>query len=162
MFAVCADDPVVAQHLDATFFVWPEKEQWIEVEPAEWFARLLVLSFLRTLYELCRRHLRRNYVRATENLTGLTKGRIRVGENIRLNLARARIDRTVCEYGRFDDDCLENRILRAALRGFRRVSGSNSVTLRCAFVDRCMSRLTKRSQRDTDSVPRSQECAPDW
>lgn len=67
------------------------------------------------LRELCQRHLRRNYVRVTENLTGCMKGRILVGEQIRQNLARERIDRTVCEYGRFDDDCLENRILRAAL-----------------------------------------------
>ena len=127
MFAACADDPIVAQHLDATFFVWPE-EQWIEVEPAEWFAPLLILSFLRALYELCGRHVRRNYMRVTDNLTGRTKGRIRVGENIRRNIARKRIDRTVCEYGRFDDDCLENRILRAALEVSAAFLARNPIT----------------------------------
>ena len=116
MFAACADDPVVAHRLlDATLFVWPLEEHWIEVQLAEWFTPLLILSFLRALHELCTRHLRRNYVRVMENLTGHIKGRIRVGDHIPRNLARARVDRTVCEYGRFEDDCVENRILRAGL-----------------------------------------------
>lgn len=116
MFADCSDNPVVAQRLlSRTFFVWPQEEPWIKVPVASWFSPLLVIAFLQALNELCRRHLRRNYVRAIENMTGRVKGRVRVGEQIRQNLARARLDCTVCEYGRFDDDCLENRILRAAL-----------------------------------------------
>ena len=116
MFADCSDNPVVAQRLlSRTFFVWPEEEPWIKVPVASWFAPLLVIAFLRALNELCRRHLRRNYVRAIENMTGRVKGRIRIGEQVRQNLARTRLDCTVCEYGRLDDDCLENRILRAAL-----------------------------------------------
>ena len=121
MFAACADDPIVAQHLlDVTFFVWPAEDQWIEVLPAKWFTSLLILSFLRALHELCQRQLRRNYLRVTENLAGRMKGRILVGEQIRQNLARERIDRVVCEYGRFDDDCLENRILSRCIKRFLR------------------------------------------
>lgn len=64
MFAACSDDPVVAEHLlSDTLFVWPSEEQWIEVEPAPWFAPLLAIAFLQALNELCRRHLRKNYVR---------------------------------------------------------------------------------------------------
>jgi hypothetical protein len=62
MFAACADDPVVAQHLSDTFFVWPE-EPPVRLHFAAWFTPLLILAFLQVLDELCRRHLRRNYIR---------------------------------------------------------------------------------------------------
>ncbi|MCL2453628.1 MAG: McrC family protein, partial [Alphaproteobacteria bacterium] len=114
MFAACADDPIVAQHLSKTFFVWPGDPP-VRSDSASWFTPLLILAFLQVLEELCRRHLRRNYTRVEENLHGRVKGRIRIGEHVRQNMARHRQDRIVCEYGRFDDDCLENRILRAAL-----------------------------------------------
>lgn len=115
MFATCCADPVVSRHLGATFFVWPE-ERPIEVEPApSWFTPLLVISFLASLDDLCSRHLRRNYLRVVENLAGRIKGRIKVRDHVRQNLARQRPDRVSCEFGIFNEDCLENRILRAAL-----------------------------------------------
>jgi len=114
MFAVCADDPEVYD-LGATFFVWPDKPP-IDGEPApHWFTPLLVIAFLSALDRLCKRHLRRNYLREVKNLTGRMKGRLKLREHIRNNILRYRPERVVCEYGLFDDDCLENRILRAAL-----------------------------------------------
>ena len=114
MFAVCAEDVVVAQHLSDTFFVWPE-EPSIDFQVGAWFTPLLFLAFLQGLDGLCRRHLRRNYTRVVENLQGRAKGRIKIDEQVRQNVVRQRQERMVCEFGRFEDDCLENRILRAAL-----------------------------------------------
>src|ERR1700722_4731742 len=115
MFATCCADPIVSRHLGATFFVWPE-ERPIEAEPVpSWFTPLLVISFLASLDDLCRRHLRRNYLRVVENLAGRIKGRIMVRDHLRQNLVHHPPDRVICDFGIFNEDCLENRILRAAL-----------------------------------------------
>jgi McrBC 5-methylcytosine restriction system component len=135
MFAACADDPIVAQHLSDTFFVWPE-EPSVSLHFDAWLTPLLVLAFLQALDGLCRRHLRRNYIRVVENLQGRAKGRIRVGEHVRQNVAWQRQDRVVCEYGRFDDDCLENRLLRAALEVGAAYLIRSHLTLACKPIVR--------------------------
>ena len=114
MFLQCAAHPVVGEHMHGCLRFWPEQPP-IETDNAPDFCGLVAAAFLRELNELHRRHLRRNFVRETENLRGKVKGKILTMENIRRNFSRGRGDRIVCAYQSISDDIRENRILRAAL-----------------------------------------------
>lgn len=114
MFLRCAEHPTVGGHLERCLHFWPEQPP-VVVDDAPEFCALTAAAFLRELNELCVRRLRRNFVRAEENLTGKAKGKILPLENMRRNLSRGRADRALCAFQTVSDDIRENRILRAAL-----------------------------------------------
>ncbi len=76
---------------------------------------LEVTAFLAMTARFVQRHLRQGFIRVRENLVGRVRGRILIGDQIRENLVRARSDKMVCEFQRFNLDTLENRLLKAAL-----------------------------------------------
>lgn len=115
MLLYCLTDSVVAEHLDNVFCCWPD-EAPIAVEDQDGEVSILIaLTFLRSLHALCVRHLRRNFIRITENLTGRIKGRILLGPHLVHNVLRGREDRVMCQFGTISDNCVENQILKAAL-----------------------------------------------
>ncbi|MGI9296666.1 MAG: 5-methylcytosine restriction system specificity protein McrC [Gammaproteobacteria bacterium] len=114
MFAECAAHPEIGARLGGCLHFWADEELIDAPEDSD-FLILTALAYLRELNELCRRHLRRHFLRETRNFCGKVKGKILVGENLRQNIVRARPDRIVCEYQNVGDDILENRVLRAAL-----------------------------------------------
>ena len=127
MFLQCADQ--LGDRMGECLRFWPE-EPPIETEHApDDFCGLVAAAFLRELNELHRRHLRRNFVRETENLRGKVKGKILTMENIRRNFSRGRGDRIVCAYQSVSDDIRENRILRAALERVAVFAARNPVYL---------------------------------
>ncbi|MGI9307148.1 MAG: 5-methylcytosine restriction system specificity protein McrC [Gammaproteobacteria bacterium] len=124
MFAECAAHPVIGARLGKCLRFWAD-EELIPIPKSPDFLELAAAAYLRELNELCRRHLRRHFLRARENFTGKVKGKILINENLRRNITRCRPDRVFCEYQSVSDDILENRILRAALeRAARFVSSS--------------------------------------
>jgi len=114
MAARCLEHPRVAAHMERCFYIWPEKEP-LQSDIAGDFRLLVVAQYCRELAELCKRHLRKEFVHVSDNLTGRVKGRILVEENIRQNLVRGRPDRTVCRYQVHSLDSPLNQILRSAL-----------------------------------------------
>ncbi len=114
MAAKCFEDSTVAAHMGRCFHFWPD-EAPLESDLARDFRLLIVGMYCQALASLCKRHLRKEFVRVTENLAGRIKGRILVGENLRRNLCRGRKDRTVCQFQVHSLDSPENQILRAAL-----------------------------------------------
>ncbi|WP_295441592.1 hypothetical protein [uncultured Thiodictyon sp.] len=76
---------------------------------------LEVTAYLYCLAQFARRHLREDFRRVEENLVGRVRGRVRIADQVRENLVRARADRMVCEFTVLGRDTLENRILKAAL-----------------------------------------------
>ena len=113
MWLHCLTDSVVAEHLDEVFYCWPE-EKPITVEDQDGEVSILIaLIFLQSLHSLCVRHLRRNFVRITENLTGRIKGKILLGQHLVRNILRGRT--AVCQFGTISDNCVENQILKVAL-----------------------------------------------
>lgn len=114
MYLACAEDPVVSPHINKCFNFWPD-QQPIEAEDLPKLSELLIAAFLRELNELCARHLRRHFVRETDNLRGKVKGKILLPLQIKQNLVRGRLDRVFCSYQTVNHDIPENRVLRAAL-----------------------------------------------
>lgn len=114
MYLACAEDPVVSSHINKCFYFWPD-QQPIEATELSKLSELLIAAFLRELNELCARHLRRHFVRETDNLRGKAKGKILLPLQVKQNLVRGRPDRVFCSYQTVNHDIPENRVLRAAL-----------------------------------------------
>lgn len=76
---------------------------------------LEVTAYLYLLAQFVRRHLREDFRRVEENLVGRVRGRVRIADQVRENLVRARPDRMVCEFTVLGRDTPENRLLKAAL-----------------------------------------------
>lgn len=117
MYLECLSDPIVAPHMgEPAVYIWHDQPP---IECPESFQQdalvLLVLSYLQELHQLCLRHLRNQFVSTTENLSGRVKGRIDIARQVRINLPRGRLDRTVCDFTIHSNNCRENQILKTAL-----------------------------------------------
>ena len=77
---------------------------------------LIAFHFLRTLEVELHNGLKRNFIRREENLKSKIKGKIIFSKHINKNIIRGREDKIYCSYLNYDINCLENRILKRALR----------------------------------------------
>lgn len=116
MFQKCVFDPVVSVHLDKCFYFWPEKQPLESPMFKDQVRELIISLYLKELFQLCKRHLRKEFFQVEDNLVGRVKGKILIHQNIRSNSARGRLDRVACLYQSHNFDSPENQILRAALQ----------------------------------------------
>jgi 5-methylcytosine-specific restriction enzyme subunit McrC len=124
MTSECLSHPIVGKHLlaDKCFYFDTEKAPIpLDQTLKDSVILLLVAQYLKELFWLCKRHLRRGFPRVERNLMGRCKGRILIKENVSHNSARGRFDRLYCQYQIHTMDILENQILRAALEQSIRV-----------------------------------------
>lgn len=77
---------------------------------------LIVIHFIKLLELELHNGLKRNFIKKEENLNSKIKGKILFSNNIRKNLVNNRNDRIYCSYLDYDINCLENRILKKALK----------------------------------------------
>lgn len=77
---------------------------------------LTSIHFLRMLELELNNGLKRNFIRKEENLNSKIKGKIDFSNHIKKNIMTARNDRVYCSYFDYDINCLENRILKKALK----------------------------------------------
>ncbi|EKV57439.1 5-methylcytosine restriction system component- like protein [Brachyspira hampsonii 30446] len=77
---------------------------------------LTSIHFLRMLELELHNGLKRNFIRKEENLNSKIKGKINFSNHIKKNIMAARNDRVYCSYFDYDINCLENRILKKALK----------------------------------------------
>ncbi len=75
----------------------------------------LIVQFLQLLKSIVRKGLKKSYYTVEQNLTNRVKGKILVGQNIKQNVLRNRMTKTVCKYQEFGADTLENRFLKKVL-----------------------------------------------
>lgn len=76
---------------------------------------MVAISFISLCYNLCMKQLKPRMTTTEENLTGKVRGKILIQKQLRKNVFQGREDRVYCRYGVFTVDCIENRILKAAL-----------------------------------------------
>jgi len=116
MFAAVLAAPVnvTGMELHRLFGCDPDQPT-IEADQLPQLTLLEVTAFLAMTARFVQRHLRQGFIRVQENLVGRVRGRILIGAQVRENLVRARLDKMVCEFQRFNLDTLENRLLKAAL-----------------------------------------------
>lgn len=98
------------------FYIF-DKEPLIEVrkKDAQNFIIFIAIAYINTLYKLCQRTIKYQFIKKEENLTGKIKGKIVFKHHIRENLVRGREDRIFCQFSELNINCLENQILKAAL-----------------------------------------------
>lgn len=77
---------------------------------------LIAFHFLRTLEVELHNGLKKNFIRREENLKSKIKGKIIFSKHINKNIIRGREDKIYCSYLDYDINCLENRILKRALK----------------------------------------------
>jgi len=115
MFLECLKDPIVSNHLDETYKIFFD-EKWITIdEKQDEITPFLILHFLKIVSFISKKGLKKGYIKVQENLTSKIKGRILIGETIKQNHFKNRLDKTVCEHQIFTTDCIENQILKTAL-----------------------------------------------
>lgn len=77
---------------------------------------LIAFHFLRKLEVELHNGLKKNFIRREENLQSKIKGKIIFSKHINKNIMRGREDKIYCSYLDYDINCLENRILKRALK----------------------------------------------
>jgi len=87
----------------------------VDAEHQKDFLIFQIVLFMNRLHELCQKTIRYQPVFVKENLLGKVKGRILINEQLRVNEAVGRQDRMYCQFQKLSIDCLENRILIAAM-----------------------------------------------
>jgi 5-methylcytosine-specific restriction endonuclease McrBC regulatory subunit McrC len=133
MLRHCLEEQAVARRLcDKSLFLDLDQPP-LETKDQKEVNLLVIVRFLRDLYDLCRRFLRRGFIRVEDNLAARCKGRLLINDNLRHNLARVRADRLYCQFQVHSLDSPLNQILRAALeqslRYLRRLGFENKICL---------------------------------
>ena len=119
-YAACAADAEVSQHLDRCLTVYAD-ETPVELPDDEAWSPLIALAYLQALYRLVQRHLRRGFITREETLRGRICGQTQMGRYTTQSLARSRPEIVPCRFQSLEPDTLENRILRTALVGAKRL-----------------------------------------
>ncbi len=82
---------------------------------------ILVWIYLRSVEQLLKKHLRRNYVIRVDNLNGRVKGKLLLTPYVRQQVAKGQPQIAVCQYYELTPDTLLNRIIKAGLRSAKRL-----------------------------------------
>ena len=127
MYLTCLGDPAVSSRLmgnvtadedaDPTIRIfWADRPIPLEDEAFRAEVTLLLIArYLRTLFDLCQRHLRVASRKVEANLVGKIRGRPLVMAQLRQNVTRGRLDRVFCQFQTLSLDIPANQILKAAL-----------------------------------------------
>ena len=90
---------------------------------------LLAISFIRQCKNICMKQLKSRDVYTDENLNGKIKGRILFNQHLKKNVFQGREDRIFCRYKVTTVDCVENRILKAALLKAKKIIDNKEHTV---------------------------------
>lgn len=156
MYSECLRHSEVAAHLDEVLR-FPNDEQ-PEIETSEDVFQaceiipLIAVAYLRSVYQLCSRHLRMNFTMVEANLVGRVRGRPIVHRQIRANSARGRDDRMYCRFHVGSLDHPLNQIIRAALEQGRKYLNQLSLMddWLCRMMGFCTSALMEVTLRRID------------
>lgn len=74
------------------------------------------IHFIKTLEMELKNGLKKNFIRKEENLNAKIKGKINISKHINKNIISGNLDKVYCSYLDYDINCIENRILKRALR----------------------------------------------
>lgn len=108
--------PENVEHLDELFHVEYEKP-WIPIpEQRDLLSPILVIQFLKLVQKIVRKGIKKSYYRRTENLDSRIKGKILVGQQIKGNIVKNRLTKTICNFQEFGINTEENQFLKLVLQ----------------------------------------------
>ncbi|GEC73018.1 5-methylcytosine-specific restriction enzyme subunit McrC [Flavobacterium flevense] len=93
------------------------KEDWIEIKSdlKPILTPFLIAQFLSVVKDLVKKGLKKSYYTVQENLNSRVKGKILVGQQIKQNLLKNRLTKTICQYQEFGFDTEANQFLKYVL-----------------------------------------------
>jgi 5-methylcytosine-specific restriction enzyme subunit McrC len=109
------DAPENVEHLEGLFHV--EYEQpWIPI-PAQkdLLSPILIVQFLKLVQGIVRKGLKKSYYRVKENLNSRVKGKILVAQQIKENIIKNRVTKTICAYQEFGVNTKENQFIKLVM-----------------------------------------------
>lgn len=103
-------------HLDGLIETKLE-EEWIEIrnDLKPILTPFLIAQFLSVVKDLVKKGLKKSYYTVQENLNSRVKGKILVGQQIKQNLLKNRLTKTICQYQEFGFDTEANQFLKYVL-----------------------------------------------
>lgn len=103
------------EHLEGLFHV-DYDSPWISIpEQKDRLSPLLIVQFLKLVQRIVRKGLKKSYYRVTENLDSRIKGKILVGQQIKENIVKNRLTKTICNYQEYGFNIKENQFLKLVL-----------------------------------------------
>ncbi len=115
MYLDAATHTEVLKHTDGLLFIdWDAPEIPLE-QKQDLLTPFLVVQYLNLLKQIVRKGLKKSYYKVTDNIQSRIKGKILVGRNIKTNIVKNRLTRTVCQYQEFGVDNIENHFLKKVL-----------------------------------------------
>ena len=107
--------PENLEHLEGLFHV-DYDSPWITIpDQKDRLSPLLIVQFLKLVQRIVRKGLKKSYYRITENLDSRIKGKILVGQQIKENIVKNRLTKTICNYQEYGFNTTENQFLKLVL-----------------------------------------------
>lgn len=107
--------PENLEHLEGLFHV-DYDSPWIPIpEQKDLLSPILIVQFLKLVQRIVRKGLKKSYYRVTENLDSRIKGKILVGQQIKENIVKNRLTKTICNYQEYGLNTIENQFLKLVL-----------------------------------------------
>lgn len=115
MFLLATSHPEILNYTEGLLHIDWEAPQISIEQKEDILTPFLVVQFLNLLKMIVRKGLKRSYYKKEESLHGRVKGKILISQNIKHNVLKNRLTKTVCQYQEFGVDGIENRMLKKVL-----------------------------------------------
>lgn len=91
-------------------------QPWISIpQQKDLLSPILIVQFLKLLQKIVRKGVKKSYYRFTDNLDSRIKGKILVGQQIKENIVKNRLTKTICNFQEFGINNSENQFLKLVL-----------------------------------------------
>lgn len=116
MLFSCMKHPDIAKHADDLCEIKFD-DPYIKInQKQDLITPLLIIRYLQILKSIVRKGLKKSYYRVEKNLSSKIKGKVVVAKTLKQNILKNKPTHTICNYEEFGVNCLENKILKYALR----------------------------------------------
>lgn len=116
MFLACFKHQKVSKDLSEIYHI-DFKQAKIPLEGDSFeITPLLIIHFLQVVKSIAKKGLKKNYYPIRKNLNAKIKGKINIAHTLKTNILTGQNHKTICDYQEFGIDCLENRLLKKALK----------------------------------------------
>ena len=116
MFLSCFKHPKVSQQLAKIYHI-DFKQPKIQLDSNDFeITPLLIIHFLQVVKSIVKKGLKKGYYPVRQNLNAKVKGKINIANTLKHNIFQGQNHKTVCDYQEFGINCLENRLLKKALK----------------------------------------------
>lgn len=115
MLMKCFQKPKASDNIEKIFYIRTE-DQPIEINTRDFqLEALLLVYFLNLMQKIVHKGLRQDYYFIEEKLNGKIKGKILMNRYVTQGIAKERKDQVDCRYQEYGVNCMDNRVLKAAL-----------------------------------------------